>query len=144
MLSNSTQAETVSITYASLCIYGEDLQPDSITERLKTNPTSSVLRGDPIRKSVFARRGAWILSSKDILKSDDASNHIIFLADGAGIDSEELLCIYNEGFELRIYVYWLSKAGNGGPVISLEGLQALVRMRAELHVDVYFECGENV
>jgi hypothetical protein len=129
------------ITYASLCIYGENLQPEVVTTRLKCAPTSSLRQGEPIRKNVVAPRGVWRLCSQQFLQSDDTSEHIVWLADKSGIDITELRHLQREGYEIRVYVFWLLTAGNGGPVISLEALQRLLKMGAELHVDVYFDPG---
>ena len=127
---------TAARTYASLCIYGDDLDPPELTQLLGIEPTSSKRRGDAIRRGRTAPRGVWIFTTRDICDSEDSSVHIAMLSQLTHPQAEALKGLQDR-YLLRVFVYWSLEDGNGGPVIDPQSLGWLAEIGAELHVDLY-------
>ena len=123
-------------SYASLCLYGEDLDPDEVSRTLGIEPTSSGRRGGPLRRGRVLSRGFWCVSTRDDCDSDDASEHVARLASMLGMDPPAIVAAVGR-YEARVYIYWDLQDGNGGPVLTPPALAWLAQVGAELHVDLY-------
>ncbi|MCX6022760.1 MAG: hypothetical protein NTZ05_13740, partial [Chloroflexi bacterium] len=40
------------------------------------------------------------------------------------------------GYEIRISCFWLSRNGQGGPIISAENLNKMARLKVDLDIDI--------
>src|SRR3990172_13078367 len=109
-------------TYATLRIYHEHLDPDSLSRRLGLAPTESQVRGQLLnpggRVPLIAPLGGWFLSTKSALESRDSQLHISWLLDRLGGQDEVLGQLRKEGYRMDISVSWLSAHGHGGPTLS--------------------------
>jgi len=126
-------------TYASVCVYGDDLDPDELTRALGVPPSRSARRGDPLRRGRTVPRGFWILTTRDTVSTadpKDSSAHLRALAQWPGLD-QAVLAALHERYLVRVFVFWALQDGNGGPELMPDALAWLVRIGAELHVDVY-------
>ena len=138
---------TCAETYATLCIYHEDLEPDRINRLLGLKYTWACKKGDPIslKEPDRAKRkvGAWLLRTEGILDSKDSRRHIDWLIDQIDEKAEILSEMIEQGYSIRISCYWVSKHGHGGPWVSVSECERLARLRIELDFDVYFSCEED-
>ena len=126
-------------TYASVCVYGDELDPQAISQALGVPPSRSGRRGDPLRKGRTVDRGFWILTTRDAgvaAEPGDSSAHLRALAAWPGLDQARLAALH-EQYLVRVFVFWELQDGNGGPELMPDALAWLVRIGAELHVDVY-------
>lgn len=137
---------TCAETYATLCIYHHDLNPDDVSRLLELRPTQSQRRGDPhstkASRPVPLRVGAWFLSTRDMSQSRDVRFHIdLILGMFAGKDVA-VHQLAREGCELRMSCYWRSFSGHGGPMMWPETMGRLAELGIEVSFDVYFS-GED-
>src|SRR5437762_13576226 len=74
---------TCARTYASLRIYHEDLDPDSITRILSVEPTQAQVKGrlctSPSGRTFTPEIGGWFLSTKGVVGSKDVRRHLDWL-----------------------------------------------------------------
>ena len=133
---------TCAETYATLCIYHHDLDPDAVSRQLELRPTQSQRRGDPhsakATRPVPLRVGAWFLSTRDVSQSRDVRFHIDLLI-GMLADKDAIVHqLARDGCELRISCYWRSFSGHGGPMMWPETMGRLAELGIEVSFDVYF------
>lgn len=67
--------------YVSLNIKGADLNPEKVSETLKTQASTAFKKGDRFGKKQSGTNkvrqfGGWFLNSSDIVESDDIDKHI--------------------------------------------------------------------
>ena len=120
------QYETCERTYATLCIYHNDLDPEYISSQLALDPSRTQRR--PI--------GAWFLTTRLGLDSRDLRHHLDVLLDKLADKEKAIHELVEMGYEIRITCLWLSKNGQGGPIISAENMNKLARLNLDLDIDV--------
>src|SRR5262245_36719228 len=119
-------------TYATLCIYHHDLDPDAVSQLLELPPTRSHRRGD-VRKSkspnpIAAPIGAWFLCTEDVSQSRDVRFHIDLLLGMLAEKGAAIRQLAAQGCQLRINCYWESAHGHGGPMIWPETMGRLAEL----------------
>jgi Domain of unknown function (DUF4279) len=131
---------TCAACFASLYIEAGDIDPEYITECLKTGPTSTQKKGELARisSSRVNPHSGWRLSSKAAVDSKDLRSHLDWLFDRIARRRAELEALRAMGCVIHVACYWLSKAGHGGPMISLPQIRKLVELELELWMDIYF------
>lgn len=80
-------------SYASLCLYGNDLLPTEITKILHQEPDSSQTKGEVIPcgdGERIAQVGVWLLESRGRVHSAELIDHIEFLLDNIPAELEKL------------------------------------------------------
>ncbi|MDF1663388.1 MAG: DUF4279 domain-containing protein [Planctomycetota bacterium] len=80
-------------SYASICIYGDELNPNEITRILKQSPHSSQSKGEIIVDGGgerIALQGVWMFCSNDHMYSESLIEHIEFLLDSIPEEIEKL------------------------------------------------------
>jgi hypothetical protein len=76
-------------TYATLCIYRDDLEPNVVTERLGVSPSKTQRKGETgLLDSVPV--GGWFLSSKGHVESRDVRRHIVWVLDQLAESEDDL------------------------------------------------------
>jgi hypothetical protein len=125
-------------TYATLCIYPGELDPEEVTRRLRVQPTSIQRRGEPLVPGWArpAKLNAWFLCSREHVESRDSRRHIDWILDPIMPAREALASLREGGARMCISCYWRSAHGHGGPLLS----PAQMRRLADLHL----ECGYDV
>jgi hypothetical protein len=128
-------------TFAALRLYGDDLDPQLVTQALGLSPSESAVKGLEIVSSSGKKRvaptGRWILESEGQVESTILEQHIEWLllqleitkiipTDIRGVTSADILC------------YWESATGHGGPQFSPELLGRIAKLRLSLSLDIYF------
>jgi hypothetical protein len=109
-------------TYATLRIFREDLDPDSVTRVLGIEPTRVPVKGQPStgrsRIARIAEVGGWFLSTQDQVASRDVRRHLVWLLDKLVGSDQGLKSLQAEGYRMDVFCYWLSAQGHGGPILS--------------------------
>ena len=128
-------------TYATLCILGDDLNPDEISATLAIAPTRSHVKGQPTisRRGVTSTPiiGGWFLSSDGEVTSKDSRHHIDWiLAELVGREAA-LARLRAHGHRTEISCYWTSAEGHGGPTLSHPVMKRLGELEIEIWFDFY-------
>ncbi len=127
---------TCTRTDAVLRIYGHDLNPSEITQRLGLTPTSSQRRGDPLRHGrKRAPIGGWFLSSDRLVTSLDTRRHLDWLLDRIEPVAHVLAELRAEGYRLEIQCWWESAGATGGPVLNPTHLVRLAALGLPIGFD---------
>lgn len=139
MLTFQDDYPTCKETYATLCIYHDELEPQVISSRLGLEASKSQRKGDKQGKQGrrIAPVGGWFLKSRHQVESRDVRRHIVWLLDQLVEKEDELLKLQDEGYEMYISCFWVSKSGHGGPELNHEIMQRLVALRLDILFDVY-------
>jgi hypothetical protein len=89
-------------------------------------------------KDVAIPRYHWRLSSEGAVTSDDIHEHLLWIL---GRISSELSMNQSlgSGFEYWFSVFWQGNGTGGGPLITLQTAELLVRHKAEMAVSFYVE-----
>ena len=128
---------TCEATYATLCLFHDELEPDVISSRLRLSSSESQKKGQVRRSGHVVPMGGWFLSSQDHVESRDVRRHIVWILDQLIGREDELQRLQDEGYEMDVSCYWLSASGHGGPELNHEIMQRLVSLRLDIWFDVY-------
>ena len=130
-------------TLATLRIYGDDLDPAIVTERLGILSTSSQKKGETRTNSLGRQRtikiGGWFLSSEGNVQSKDLRHHLDWLL-GQILPRADALRVLQEmdGITMNVNCIWWSAAGGGGPTLWPEQMRGLADMNLECSFDFSF------
>jgi hypothetical protein len=126
--------------YATLSINSGELDPQVITAHLDTEPTDLTFKGQ--LASAYSQRmyvlNLWRLSSKNHVNSRDLRDHLEWLFDKIEPRRDRIESLRQLGCVFRVWCYWLSKEGHGGPEFSVRQIQKLAQFQFDLLLDVYF------
>ena len=128
---------TCKATYATLRIYHDELDPDTVSSRLRLTPSNSQAKGQVMRGNRVAPVGGCFLSSKDQVISKDVRRHIAWILNKLADTEDHLLELQNEGYETDISCFWLSASGHGGPELDPDLMKRLSSIRLPICFDVY-------
>ena len=120
-------------TYATLCIYSGEQQPETVSDFLGIEPTHMSCKSNEKPKKV----NGWFLTSKGKLASKDSRRHIDWVLDQIQGVEKEISLLQSQQLKMYIFCMWASKNGNGGPTISPKQMKRLVRQGLEVTWDVY-------
>ena len=121
-------------TYVTLSVYHGEMTPAELTKSLGMNPTRTC-----VKNSKRIKKNGWFLTTKDLVVSTKLEDHLISLLNNI-IDSRRNLSeTLTLGAEARIYCFWVSANGNGGPVLSANTLKQLSELGIDLHFDIWFD-----
>jgi hypothetical protein len=128
-------------TYATLRIYHEDLDTDSLTLLLGVEPTHAQVKGlpctHPTGRTFTPVLGGWFLSTKGEVSSKDVRHHLDWiLSQLAGCDGA-LRSLQDPGYRMDMFCYWRSGRGHGGPVLSPDLMRRFGELEIEAGFDVY-------
>ena len=130
--------QSCSRTYATLCIYHDDVLPEEISSHLRLTPDRTIRRGQSLRLGVAPRNG-WIYGTLERVDSKDLGYHIHWLASEFRDKRQLLFELKHNGCEMRIMCFWASAFGNGGPVLDHQLLVELSEIPVDVHFDVWFD-----
>ncbi len=126
-------------TFVTLRIYSDNLNPEEISNFLKTKPSEIVIKGDIIglkRKKIRNHHG-WFLTTEGLVKSKDCRRHIDYLADKIITLKSNLKELQKQGCEIDISCFWSSENGQGGPILAPKQLKKLAELELEIWFDIY-------
>ena len=124
----------ISETHAALRFYGDDLDPDDLTERLGSQPSSSARKGDVMPSGHVVRTGRWILRVDQCAPGD---------LDG---QIERILALLTDDlsvwqavakFRPNLFVGLFLKESNEGIEVSVENIALLAQRGVSVGLDVY-------
>jgi hypothetical protein len=121
-----------------------------IARLLKIDPTTSIekteegLNNEVGEESVHKdikqwprKVNAWLLSSRNSVESRDLRRHIDWLLAKIGPALAEIHSLQEQGCTTRVFCYWASKEGQGGPIISYREMGDLSDLHMDLELDIY-------
>jgi len=129
-------------TFATLGIFHDTLEPQSVTEVLGITPTRFFRRGDTHghgERATPYRINTWLLSSEGSVASHDSLRHIEWLLARIEPCRAVLHELRQQSHRMDISCYWLSESGHGGPTLTPDIMRRLAELELEVWFDVYFE-----
>jgi hypothetical protein len=135
----SDEFPTCAETFTTFRIFSKIVSPSEISRRLNTESSKLHTLGDRIGRSLRTRQEhAWFLCSRAHVASRDTRRHLDWILDRLEPSLSELRSLQADGAEMDVVAYWVSKSGQGGPVISSRQMERLARFGVECWWDVYF------
>ena len=128
---------------AGLLIYTPRNSPHEVTLRLGLEPSVVVVKGKEVQTSTgrvrIPKNSFWKLSSDGHVESLDLRRHIDWLLERLCPRREALKAVQDfDGVVMSINCAWYSRAGNGGPTLWPEQMQAMAELNLECSFDIYF------
>jgi hypothetical protein len=126
-------------TYATLRIFGEAVEPESVSSMLGMTPTRLQRKGLPLHEGsrTITKLSGWFLETRGNVQSRDSRRHIDWLLDALTSKITRVQELQARGMEFDICCYWVS-VGQGGPTIGPEQSRLLGSLGIELWFDIYF------
>ncbi|TME32000.1 MAG: DUF4279 domain-containing protein [Chloroflexi bacterium] len=126
---------------AKLVVYRDELEPSEISARLGLEPTHAFRRGDPI---VTKRRrysdhpiGGWILSSRDLVSSDDLEAHLVWILDRVEPASYAIRSLVSDRYDIALICVVSGHETGGGPTFQPVTLARIAKLEIPLDFDLY-------
>jgi hypothetical protein len=126
----------VSYARATLCIYGDDLDPDEITTQLRMAPERSHRRGDRRPDGPAYAQGAWLSEAESEEEPDAPDLALGRLLDRLPTDPG-LWARLNRDYEVRIFFRIDLEGWNKGFTLESATLQRLAAIGVRLDFDLY-------
>jgi hypothetical protein len=125
-------------TYATLCVYSDDIDPDEITKIIGIEPTSICRKGEvrtqnPKVKNPYYKMNGWFYGTKDASNSRDSRRHLDILLDGPLKQREVTSALRERGCRLDVTIFYLYRGG--GPTISPDQMRGM----ADADIDVWWD-----
>lgn len=121
-------------TYVTLCIYGSDADTmNRMADEIKISPTRTSNKNGLL---------GWFFDTEE-LDSVDVADHLDLLLrelEACGVDMKKIKAM---GCWYRIFCFWSSVSGNGGPALGPKQMAALASWDMELHFDLWFDPPEE-
>lgn len=136
-MSNTAADGSCSATYVTICCYHEELNADEMGAFIGLEPTRVVEKN-----SRRIKNNGWFFSTEGRLQSTVLADHLKFIAMDIYPYRDNLRALIGRGVTARLYCFWVSAAGNGGPVIDSDTLRLLNDIGLDLHFDIWFDVGE--
>lgn len=135
--SYNDQYATCASTYATLTLYSDVCEPQTISQSLQAAPSKALRLGTASGTgSVPVKRHTWMLTSEGTVDSRDARRHIDWVLDRVSLpDLARLLETTCDG---RLWCFWLSQSGHGGPTLSPAQCRRAAKVGLDIVFDVYF------
>ena len=130
-------------TYSSLVIYTEGDDPRTVTNLLHVEPDDLSYASIKGESSVIGKRqrlNAWSLTTKDVLSSGDAGehiNHLFDLLNDAENIQENWRIVLERNWRVQLWVFWSSDSGNGGPCFQPDVIARLNNWGVSLVIDCW-------
>ena len=132
---------TCAKTFATLRVYHDTADPQSVTAVLGITPTRSWRRGESHGATRVATHptSAWCLCSEGAVASQDSLRHIEWLLAAIEPRHSGLRELRQQGHRTDISCYWLSESGHGGPTLTPDIMRQLAELELPVWFDVYFK-----
>jgi hypothetical protein len=130
-------------TVATLRIYGDELDPELISNRLRISPSKSQRKGQVLASRLgrirTANIGGWFLSSESNVDSKDLRDHLDWLvAQLRDVVPELTQLQIQPGIRMRVTVIWWSKGSDGWFTLTPQHMRALAEMNLECQFELAF------
>jgi Domain of unknown function (DUF4279) len=134
-------------TYATLCLYRDDLNPETVTRELGLQPTDTQTcnkaRTSGTETEVLATGNGWFLESRDFVQSRDLRRHVDWVLDQVEPQAKALKRLKEGNYKAVISCFWVSAHWHGGPMLCPAQVSRLAALGLEVWFDFYFSCGDN-
>ncbi len=125
----------------SLRLFGDDLDPDEVSELLGSAPSDSYRKGDllPGRYRRAAKRGAWFLTADHREGTDKGfSNVVDELIDSLNGDLDVWYSLTRRYHVDLFCGVFMEHTGNEGVELPLETMKRLVDRGVKIEFDIYY------
>jgi len=126
---------------AKLVIYHSELEPSQISARLVMQPTDAFRRGEPIvtKRKRYSDHptGGWILSSRDLVSSDDLEAHLVWVLDRVEPASDAIHALVDDGYDVALVCVLSGHETGGGPTLEPVTLARIAKLEIPVDFDVY-------
>ena len=124
--------------YVDFRVVGEDLDPEVISRKLNIAPDSLGRKGEFVgrNKSVPARSGFWIISSKRDVESDVLEEHFWFLLKRLERSSDFFRSL-SENYMVDFFTFLYIDESNPDISLSREAISAVAKLGASIDFDIY-------
>src|SRR4051812_35211633 len=103
-------------TWATLRIWGKDLDAQDISAQLQISASYGHRRGDPRGVKGAWPHGIWTLTSEEQVASTDLQYHIEWLLERLEPARDVLhTLLADPGYQADVFCFWESATGHGGP-----------------------------
>ncbi len=138
-LERATGPERVRATFR---VYHPGLEPDQITELLEITPSVAWRCGDDEygwrkRLGHKAPSGGWLLSSRTVIRGNNAMAHIDWLLDQLTGKAGTIKDLQDHGFMVDVVVGWHASSWNTTPALTPEIMRRLGKLSLPIWFDVY-------
>lgn len=133
------------VTHASLRFSGDNLEPERLTEILRTAARTAYRKGEVYKRfrghEARGRTGLWLVSSEDKIDSLDLNDHLEYLLSivfpSGGEDRLAALhrLMQEQGLEADVPCFWHGKPGAAEPAIRADILARFAQLPAEIEPD---------
>lgn len=135
--------ETCKMTYVEFCIYGEELDPASVTARLGIEPSREQGEMETLMgMDYFAHQrnaSSWLLSSRGQVESRDVRRHLDWLLEKLVPVQQQVLKLQTMAdVKMTVRCIWWSAYGDGGPALWPQQMSLLADLNLECSFDVLF------
>ena len=120
---------------ATLCVYGEELEPDEIARILGVVPSDAIRRGDRDRRGRASPHGAYFLK-----REAESRERVIQVVDellDLLPDSEEVWAALKSCYTLKLRLGASTYSNYSGFGLSPAQIGRLARMKVEVEIDIY-------
>jgi hypothetical protein len=134
--------------YASLRVRGDSLDPEQVTRTLRVFPTIAYAKGMKYQAGertgeLVGRTGVWLLSTKDIVASDNLTIHLLFLMgvllptpkDTSPFIHVRALLARHKDWRADISCFWHGRLGEKRPSVPRQISDFLKIIPVELELD---------
>jgi len=127
--------------YLTLKILGEDLDIETVSQKLQLEPTSTILKNQFLHATkTRSDKNVWSLSTKD-LESLNIKEHFAKLFKLLEGKQEVLTALRQNGYFTVVSCYWLCSGGdNTEPYLSFKNIKQLAEFGMDFWFDVYTGC----
>lgn len=128
--------------HAVLRLVHTDLDPAEITEMFGVQPTRFHKKGEPRRGRngvLYAPfdEGAWLLDSRDHVRSKDINQHLSWILDNIASCNSSIHRLQDLGYKTDLMCGWFSKSFNTCPSLNVENMRRMASFRLNCWFDVY-------
>jgi hypothetical protein len=124
-------------TYATLCIYSDSLHAAQISKVMDQQPDDFLVKGEQRRPGKTNKSHLWQITTQGDCESKDMRAHVFFLLSNIPDGAVKLKALIELGCEIRLWSFWESASGNGGPTLDHEFVKWLSQYPVELAFDFY-------
>ena len=104
-------------------------------------PTDAFRRGEPIvtKRKRYSDHptGGWILSSRDLVSSDDLEAHVVWILDRVEPASDAIHALVDDGYDVALVCVLSGHETGGGPTFEPVSLARIAKLEIPVDFDVY-------
>lgn len=132
---------TCAETYATLRILSHTVPAELIAQAMQVAPTRSFAKGDHfgVDGGNIRQQTGWFWSTHEMSTSRDTRRHLDLVIQMLETKTKVILDLQAMGCKIDIVNYWVSKDGEGGPLIEPYQMRRLAELDLPVWWDVYVD-----